>query len=175
MEEKYKQLAADIETLRAANQLLLDKLSALKDDLQQIRADQARLAANTAGREDLKPLAQRIEEVDKKRQEDKDAISEEIKKSAAHLESVFASAAEAAARPPVKAPAATAPPAAEDGYIYTVQAPFSLRAIVKAYNDKFISKGMKTITNQQVIDANPGLDWRHLKVGQQIVIPHPPE
>jgi len=60
-DEKLKRLTADIENLRAANQAILDKLSGLKDDLQQIRADQARLAASAVAREDLRPLAQRIE------------------------------------------------------------------------------------------------------------------
>ena len=49
VDEKFKQIAADIESLRAANQILLDKLSALNNDLQQIRAEQARLAANAIG------------------------------------------------------------------------------------------------------------------------------
>ena len=45
-----------------------------KDDLHQIHAEQARLAANAIGRDDLKPLALKIEEVDERRQEDKEAI-----------------------------------------------------------------------------------------------------
>lgn len=175
VDEKFKQLAADIETLRAANQLLLDKLSALKDDLQQIRSDQARLAASAVSREDLRPLAQRIEEVDKKRQEDKEAISEEIKKSAARLETLLTNAAEAAARPPVKPPVTGVAAGAENGFRYSVKEGDFLDAIVAAYNAEFQKKGMKTISVQQAKDANPGVDWNRLKIGQKIVIPHPAE
>ena len=173
VDERFKQLAADIETLRAANQLLLDKLSALKDDLQQIRTEQARLAANAVGRDDLKPLAQRIEEVDKKRVEDKEAISEEIKKVAARLEMLITNAVESVSRLPAR-PGVTS--AAEDyNFTHTVLAGETLEAIWIAYNAKFKEKGMKTITLQQAMDANPGVDWKHLKIGQIIVIPRPPE
>jgi len=176
VDEKFKQLAADIETLRAANQLVLDKLSALKEDLQQIRADQARLAASAVGREDLKPLAQKIEEVDKKRQEDKETISEEIKKSAARLETLLTNAAEAASKPPVKPPVTGVAAAAENGFRYTMKEGDYLDAIVAAYNAEFQKKGMKTISVQQAKDANPGIvDWNRVKIGQKIVIPHPAE
>ena len=59
LDEKFKQMAADIDSLRTANQFLQDKISALKDELQQIRAEQTRLAAAALSREDLKPLARK--------------------------------------------------------------------------------------------------------------------
>src|ERR1017187_1638104 len=166
VDEKFKQMAADIASLRSANQLLLDKLSALKDDLQQIRAEQARLAANAVGRSALKPLAQRIEEVDKKRQEDKDTILEEIKKSAARLEKYLTNAAEISPKPPVKSPS-TAAPATEDGFSYTIKDGDRPLDIVTAYNAEFKSKGMKTITLKQAKDANPGVDWNNLHIDQK--------
>ena len=154
MDEKFKQLAADIESLRDANQLLLEKVSALKEDLQQIRAEQARLAANAVGRDDLKPLAQKIEEVDKKRVEDKDTISEEIKKFAARLEMLLTNAAESASE--ASGQAGVAPAADTNNFTYTVRRDETLDAIVNAYNDKFKSKGMKTITLQR--------SWRPTRV-----------
>ena len=170
VDEKFKQLAAEIETLRGDNQLLLDKLSSLKKDLQQISAEQARLAAGAITREDLKPLAQNIAEVDKRRLEDKDTIADEIKKSEVRIVKLIASAADSAPKPPVKPAIA---PAAEDGFLYTVQAGDILPVIVAGYNDEFRRKGMKTITQRQVMAANPGVDWSRLKIGQQIVIPRP--
>ena len=173
VEERFKQLAADIVALRDSNQLLLDKLSALKEDVQQIRTEQARLAASAIGRDDLKPLAQRIEEVDKKRVEDKETISEEIKKFAAHLEMLVTNAAESASRPPARP--GVAPAADTNNFTHTVLAGETLDAIVNAYNAEFKKKGMKTITRQQAMDANPGVDWKHLKIRQVINIPRPPD
>ncbi len=175
VDEKFKSMAADIKSLRDANQMLLEKLSALTDDLRQIRTEQARLAATAVGRDDLKPLAQRIEEVDKKRQEDKESISEEIKQSAARLEKLLTSAPEISPKPPPIKPAPGAPPAAEDGFSYTIKDGDRLLDIVNAYNADFKSKGMKTITLKQAMQANPEVDWTRLKIGQKIVIPHPPE
>ena len=172
VEEKFKRLSADIESLRAANQLLVEKLSTLTDELQHVRAEQARHAASAIGREDLKPLAQRIEEVDKRRQEDKDTISEEIKKSEARLVKSLTTPAQISPKPPIK-PAPNVPPAAEDGFTYPIKDGDRLGDIVSAYNDTFKSKGMKTITKRQVMDANPDVDWTKLKIGQKIVIPHP--
>ena len=60
-----------------------------------------------SGRDDLKPLALKIEEVDKRRQEDKEAISEEIKKLAAHLEKLLTAAvAEPSPKSSIKTPPA---------------------------------------------------------------------
>jgi hypothetical protein len=180
-DEKFKQLAAEIDTLRDANQLLQAKLSALNEDLQKIRAEQARVAASAVGRDDLKPLAQKIDDVDKKRMEDKETISQEIKDSAARLEKLLAPAADSSPRPSIHTPAAVppsatppaTPPVAVDGFSYTIKDGDRPRDIVNAYNADFKSKGVKTITLQQVIDANPGVDWKRLKIGQKIVIPRP--
>jgi septal ring factor EnvC (AmiA/AmiB activator) len=174
VEEKFKQMAADIESLRTANQLLQDKLAALKEDLQQMRAEQTRLAAAGVSREDLKPLAQRIEEVDKKRQDDKDAISDEIKKSEARLLKLLSSS-DPSVKPAVSSNSAGAPPATADGYIYTVKDGDRLLDILKAYNETFKSKGMKTVTYTKLKQANPDVDPNNLRVGQKIVIPRPAE
>jgi len=173
VDEKFKQLAADIQSLRDANQLLLEKVSALKDDLQQIRAEQSRLAAAAVGRDDLKPLAQRIEEVDKRRQDDKDAISEQIKTSEARLQKLLtSSAADPSARP--SGPGATpAAPGTADGFAYTIRDHDTFMDILKAYNETFKSKGMKTITLDALEKANPDVDPKKLKINQKIVIPHP--
>ena len=173
VDERFKQLAADLESLRAANQLLLDKLAALKEDVQQVRAEQSRLAAHAVSRDDLKSLAQRIEEVDKKRQDDKDIISEEIKKSSAHLETLLKPATEATPKPPLHAPPAVTTTSTTDGFTYTIKEGDRLPLIVNAYNDDFKNKGMKTITMTQAKEANPGVDWSRLKIGQKIVIPRP--
>jgi hypothetical protein len=172
-DEKFKRLAADMEALRAANQMLLDKWSSLKDDLQQIRAEQARLAAGAISHDDLKPLTQKIEEVDKKRLDDKGTILEEITKVEARLVKLITNAADSPPRTPARNPVTTATTATEDGYIYTVKARDRLDDIIAAYNEEFKTKGMKTISREKVIDANLGINPNRLKIGQKIVIPHP--
>jgi cell division protein ZapA (FtsZ GTPase activity inhibitor) len=173
VDEKFKQLSADIANLRAADQALLDKLSALKEDVQQLRTEQARLAANSSVQDDLKLLARKIEDVDKKRQDDKDMISEEIKKSSARLEKLLGDAASPPPKSSTKTPPAPGAPPTVNGVSYSIKDGDRLIDIVKAYNADFKSKGMKTISLKQVKDANKDVDWTKLKVGQKIVIPLP--
>jgi predicted RNase H-like nuclease (RuvC/YqgF family) len=175
VEERFKQIAADIESLRAANEALGDKLSALKADMQQIRAEQTRLAGNSASSEDLKALASKIEEVDKKRLDDKETISDQIKQTAIRLERLLADATPAPPKPPQRTVSTNDGPATGNGVIYTIKEGDTLTVILKFYNADLRTKGLKTITQKQAEDANPSVDWKHLKVGQQIVIPTPPE
>jgi hypothetical protein len=49
----------------------------------------------------------------------------------------------------------------------------TLGKIVAAYNAEFKSKGMKTITLKQAMDANPTINWNALQLGQKIFIPAP--
>jgi TolA-binding protein len=175
VDEKFKQLAADIDSLRAADESLRDKLSSLHDDMQQIRAEQARLASNAISPDDLKPLALKIEEVDKKRMDDKAVIADEVKQTAIRLERLITDTAAAPAKPTANPPAADVTAAAANGYAYTIGSGDTLSAIVNSYNAKFKEKGMKTITWKQAEEANPTVNWNRLKVGQVIVIPRPPE
>jgi predicted RNase H-like nuclease (RuvC/YqgF family) len=175
VEERFKQMAADIDRLRAADEALEDKLSALKEDLRQVRAEQARLAANSAGPEDLKALASKIEEVDKKRLEDREMIAEQIKQTAGHLKEILTEAAAAPPRPPPKPASTNDGTAAGTSFNYTIKEGDTLEVVVKYYNAEFKKRGMRAITLKQAMDANPSVEWTHLKVGQQIVIPAPPD
>jgi LysM repeat protein len=178
-EERARQLSADMENLHAANQALEQRINALEQVIKELRDAQAKAANNSGVQDDLKRLAEKIEEVDRKRAEDKQAISEQIKQSASSLEKTLAVAPPTqthTAALKVQASEASKPEKGGDkGYVYTVQSGDFLSAIVKAYNADFKSKGQKTITLKQVMEANPGMDWNRLQVGQKIVIPKPGE
>jgi LysM repeat protein len=173
-EERYKRLAAQCEALQLDNESLKAKVSACEQKMDELRQQ---LAANHASvQEDLKRLAESIAQVDKKREEDKQAIAEEIRKSIASLEKTLAGSAPpvASVRPSApRPPPDAAPPAADNGFSYTIQEGDSLSAVVKAYNTDFKSKGWKTITLKQAMDANPNVKWDRLRVGQKIIIPKP--
>jgi TolA-binding protein len=173
-DERYERMAADIQALQAANDALLAKLSAIQQQLQDLRSQQSQSTAGFSTQDDLKHLAEKIEEVDKKREEDKAAIAEEIRKSINELKHALAQEAgpsRAVAPKPIAGDSDTG--SAEKGFVYKIQDGDSLSAIVKAYNADFKSKGMKTISLRQAMDANPSVDWNRLKVGQKIIIPRP--
>jgi uncharacterized phage infection (PIP) family protein YhgE len=172
-EERYKRLAADLQAVQSDNEALHAKITAMEEEIQTLRTAQAHSADNSGIQNDLKRLADAIQEVDKKRLEDKEAISEEIRKSIGGLERSLGSVS-TPARPSAPKPSTVAEPLASDkGYLYTIQEGDRLDLIVKAYNADFKSKGLKTITLRQAKEANPNVDWNRLRVGQKIVVPRP--
>ncbi|HEX3718830.1 MAG TPA: LysM domain-containing protein [Verrucomicrobiae bacterium] len=176
-DERYERMSADIQALQAANDALQTKLTAVQQQLQDLRSQQSQqsqAAANSSTPDDLKRLAEKIEEVDRKREEDKQAISDEIQKSIGELKHALAgSPAPTRVSSPKPVATAEASPDTDKGFVYKVQEGDSLSAIIHAYNTDFKSKGMKTISLRQAMDANPSVDWNRLRVGQKIVIPRP--
>jgi LysM repeat protein len=168
-----------------ATQQQLDKLTGQIQDLLEAQAKQGKQidalikeigelrekvntpqVSDSASREDLKKLASQVQEIDQKRQDDRDLILKEIEKLAK---------AGAIAPPPRKN---STPKTSEDigtsvtgpqkGYEYVVQAGDSLGLIAKAYRDK----GVK-VTKAQIIAANPKMNPDVLITGKKIFIPDP--
>jgi predicted RNase H-like nuclease (RuvC/YqgF family) len=172
-DERYKRMAADIEALQLDNESLKGKIASLEQKINDLRQQLAAAANNSGVQEDLKRLAENIAQVDKKREEDKQAISEEIRKSIVTIEKNLAGAAAPIHAPAPKLQLEPQTPVVENGFSYTIKEGDSLSAIVHAYNTDFKSKGLKTITLKQAMEANPNVKWDHLLVGQKIVIPKP--
>lgn len=175
-DERYQQVSADLQAVQSDNVALHAKIASLESEIQQLRDAQAKPVDNAATLDAINALAKKIQEVDQKRLEDKDAISQEIRKSMAGLEKNLSGNATAPVRDTAapKQSSTPEPPAAPvDGYSYTIQEGDRLEAIVRAYNADFKSKGQKTITLHQAMEANPKVDWTRLRVGQKIIIPRP--
>jgi cell division protein FtsB len=172
-DERYERMAADLQALQADNQSLKAKIASLEQKIDDLLRQQGEAASRGNVQDDLKRLADKIVEVDLKREQDKQAISEQIRKSIADLEKSLAGAA-ATAHPPPKSQPDTEAPAAGNGVSYTIKEGDNLSVIVQAYNADFKSKGWKPITMKQAREANPKVeDWNHLRVGQKIIIPLP--
>ncbi len=123
---------------------------------------------NSASADDLKKLAEQVKDLAKKQQDDNDLVLKEFEK----LEKAGGLPA-----PGHKAPGAVAPTTnnsntnagdKQNGYWQPVGSGDTISAIAKAYQDK----GVK-VTVKQILDANPGLDPKNLKVGQKVWIPDP--
>ncbi len=170
-EERYKRITADMESMLAANLALQKKVAALENELQKVREEQSQLRSannNNSTTESLKRLAEKIQEVDKKREADKELIRGDIAKLGKKLLEPARSPSK-----PVVAPDTGA--TSDKGYPYLIQPNDTLSAIVNDFNAQFKAKGMKTITQKQVMDANPNVAWNKLKIGQKIFVPAPPE
>lgn len=167
-DERYKRISADVESLHAANLALQKKVSALEAELQKVSMEQARSANNNTS-ETLKKLADSIQEVDKNRVSDKQKILEEISKMAKSL------SAPPQGRTPKKPVIPETGSTPDKGFSHDVKSGETLGAIVSDYNAAFKEKKLKTITQKQVMAANPSVDWNRLKIGQTIFVPAPPE
>jgi LysM repeat protein len=140
------------------------RIDALEKEIADLRD---KPAGPGAAQGDLEKLADQVQEIDKKRQADRELILKEIEK----LGKAGSSPTVRRSTPPVT----TNPPAGgtsaggkENGYEYTIQRNDTLSIIAKAYRDQ----GIK-VTADQILKANPGLNPNSLKVGQKIFIPAP--
>ena len=168
-EARYQRLNSRIEDLEIAFQRFKKDQDRLESEVRAIREQVTRAAENTqnvATQESIKRLADAIEEVDKKRLKDQEKVDAGLK----HLEKLITSAGTprrsngSSAKPPSQPPKATG-----KGYEYSIQDGDTLSVIVAAIREQ---KGLK-ITQKQVMEANPNVNWNRLQIGQKIFIPDP--
>jgi hypothetical protein len=172
-DERYQRLVTDLQAVQSDNEALHAKITAMEQEIQALREAAAHPADNSANQDELKRLAEKIEEVDKKRLEDKDVISEEIRKTISGLQATIQGAPSSPHESRPRLPIVPESQASANGYSYTIVDGDRLDLIVKAYNKDFKVKGLKPITLKQAKEANPNVDWNRLRVGQKIVIPRP--
>jgi LysM repeat protein/outer membrane murein-binding lipoprotein Lpp len=167
-------LTGQIQDLLAAQEQQTKRLDAVEKEISDLR-DKVNTPQvnNSASAEDLKTLATQVQEIDKKRQADRELILEQIKQ----LGKVATAGA-----PPVRTktkitplPETTseekggaAPATPQKGYYYTIQSGDTLPAIAKAYREQGVH-----VTTKQIIAANPGTDASKLYVGKKLFIPDP--
>jgi hypothetical protein len=189
IEENIKHLNGQIENLTAAQELMQKSINKLKEDVARLAEDATRASdrnKESASAESLKQLKSAIEEVDAKRLSDQkkvlekfDNLNEIIKKL---LDKSTAPKGTTPAPPPprngnghsakanttVTPPSDTPPAGRENMFKYQIQDGDTLSLIVTELR----KKGMK-ITQKQVMDANPTVNWTKLKINQTIYIPAP--
>jgi len=171
-QQQIDKLYGMIQDVQAAQELQTKKMAALEKDIADLRDKVNTPAANpdNASAADLKSLAEKVQEIDQKRQADRELILKEI-------EQLGKVAAAGAAAPvnhkpkPTPAPDDTAttpaaPATPQTGHYYVVQAGDTLAAIAKAYREQGVH-----VTTTQILKANPGLDASKLYVGKKVFIP----
>jgi LysM repeat protein len=170
-QQQLNELNGRIQNLLETQAVQGKRIDALEKEIRELRdkASQPAATTDTASAADLKKLADQVQEIDRKRQEDRELILKEIEK----LGKVSSSPAASRKSPPTLSPTAAENPTPavtgpQKGYEYKVAAGDTLSIIAKAYRDQ----GTK-VTTDQILKANPGLNPNSLKVGQKIFIPAP--
>jgi nucleoid-associated protein YgaU len=162
-QQQINKLNGQIQDLLDAQAVQAKRIDALEKEISELRdKSNSPGATDSANADDLKKLADQIQEIDKKRQADKELILKEIEK----LGKVSSSSSGHKSTPIVT----TNPPAGgkQSGYEYSIQRGDTFLIIAKAYSEQ----GIK-VTATQIQKANPGVDPKNLKVGQKIFIPAP--
>lgn len=166
-QQQIDKLFGAIQDIQAAQGLQEKRLAALEKQISDLSDKvSAPQVNNSASADDLKSLAEKVQEIDRKRQEDRELILKQIE----NLAKVGGGATSHKSPPSVaKAPDDTAAPATpQKGYEYTVKAGDTVGLIAKAYRDQ----GVK-VSVSQILKANPGLDPNKLYVGKKVFIPDP--
>ena len=160
--ERYERISSGLQDLIAAQAVLQKRISALADEVRNLRDEQTKASSQWVSRDELRRLALKVQEIDQKREDDKRIILEELHKL---LKMPAPASSTPASSPP---PAARTGTGVEKGYEHVVEPGQYLSTIVQAYRDQ----GVK-VTLKQVLDANPGLNPDRVRTGQKIFIPDP--
>ena len=175
-EEREKRINARMEDMEKTINNYEKRISLLNDDVRALREEISKLRddnSDSQTRENIKRLKDAVEEVDKKRLEDNkrvmealDGLQSSIKKN---LSGTTATRPESSNPPPRNGHTAKPPPRhdTETGYEYTVMDGDTLVTIIsKLRNAKKIR-----VTQKQMMDANPGVNWTGLQIGQKLFVP----
>ena len=167
-QERLDKLSGRIEDLPAAQEALRKQMGELTKELESVREQSAKPNASYARPEDLNRLAEKVQEVDRKRMDDADKIHAELLKLRDLLKAPLASPKAKAASLPKEKSAPEQPATDDKVFPYVIQSGDTLDAIVQAYKEKNIK-----VTVAGILKANPGLKAERLRVGQKIFIPAP--
>jgi ABC-type transporter Mla subunit MlaD len=156
----------DLIDAQAAQGKRLDALEKSVSDLQD-KLNQPAAGNGAGGADDLKKLAEQVEELAKKQQDDNDLVLKELEKlgKGGSISPGHKAPDVSATTTDNLTPTSTGP---QKGYEYKIQDKDNLTAIAKAYR----AQGVK-VTAEQILAANPGLNPKNMTVGKTIFIPQP--
>jgi len=175
-EEREKRINARLEDIEKSLQSHDKRVSTLNDDIRSLRDEINKLRESnndSQTKESIKKLKEAVEEVDKKRLEDNKKVMEAldnlenfIKKSTVSSSPSKPSTSGTVAPKPNHSTSPAARKDTENGYEYTVAENDTLLGII----GKLKGKNIK-VTQKQMKDANPNVNWNRLAIGQKLFVP----
>ena len=183
-QENYQALSSKVDDLVAANQLQQKRIADLESQLRSLKDAQSQPNTNAVDRSELRDLAEKVKEIDEKREADKTLILQQIsdlaklpppsadgKKSHHHDVSADTSAGDTTSTATADTGGASTDNKNYEGYEHVVKQGETLSAIVAAYNKE---EGLH-LTVAQVLKhpLNAKIKPEKLYVGQKVFIPAP--
>ena len=180
-EERHRSVTARLDRIEETQQSYQKRLNDLREENGRLRSEIDRLKSkneSAATQEALKKLEDAILEVDKKRQADNDKTLKALRE----LEKLILEKPPTRPRATDSGPGGNTKPTVEPGhtttdkpsaerekgYEYSIRDKDTLSGIVLLVR----GQGLK-VTQKQLMDANPSVNWNKLKIGQKIFIPAP--
>ena len=169
LEERLNKVNGHVADLLEAQKVQQERISELAKAVEALREQMAKTPVNSASREEIRKVAEQIQEVDQKRVADNERIMREIEKlGRAGLAPPSDKGAGKGRRK--TANQAEGQSGNEKVFEHIIESGDTPSTIAMAYREK----GFK-VTTEQIIKANPGLKATSLQVGQKIYIPVPKE
>ena len=175
MEENYKRLKAVVDDMHDAQDAQQKTMSELRKEISELREQASKPSGSYAAQEDLKRLADAVQEIDRKREADKELILKEIQKLGHTIAAAPLTPRNTGTKPaprmvePATNPSPVASPQHDEtGYNYTIVSGDTFSTIAKQYRDQ----GIK-VTSDQIAKANPNANTSKLNIGQKLWIPGP--
>ena len=172
-QQQLDELRGQVQTMTETVDAQRKRIDALEKEIGDLRdkVNAPAPVADSASNSDLKKLAEQVQEIDRKRSDDREVILKQIdnlSKAVANtpVPSVPSHRTSSTPKAPSDEGSATTSATPMVGHEYKIQQGDTL--IVKAYKDK----GVK-VTKSQVIKANPGINPDVLIPGKVLFIPDP--
>lgn len=157
-------LEETLEAQQKTRETLVRELRSLSEEVAHLKSRNE----NAATQESIKRLADKIEEVDRKRQADNELVLSKLNALAKALSKPIKEPAPPPVTKPEKPPASQNDVAPENLLAYKIKDGDTLVRIVTDLR----AQGFK-ITQKQIMDVNPGVNWGKLRIGQTVYIPKP--
>lgn len=187
-QENYNQLKGYVDDLLKSQKDMDFRIQALSKDIADLRIETSKPTGNYASQEEVQALKKAIEEIDKKREQDKELILKEIEKigkavtaGGPAIPSSTEGRGHKRSRPTptdsTSIPDRATPPSGnspsgdegdQTGFYYIVKSGDTLGLIAQAYREQ----GIK-VSSSQIARANPNVNPAKLYVGTKIFIPAP--
>ncbi|HEX3890390.1 MAG TPA: LysM peptidoglycan-binding domain-containing protein [Verrucomicrobiae bacterium] len=163
-QDQIDQINGKIQDLLDAQAAQGKRIDALEKEISDL-SDKSSQPGVAASPDDLKKLAEQVQEIDKKRQDDNERILKELERLD---KSMGVSPPSHKTEPSVSTPSTSSATSSgpQKGYEYLIASGDTISAIAKAYR----AKGIK-VTSDQILAVNPGLNPNSLVVGKKIFIP----
>jgi chromosome segregation ATPase len=160
--ERYKRMSAKIEDLENTIQTYNQQFQKMEAEIHRLQGEVAKLRDGSRDSGAKADIVEQIKAVDRARLADQDNVMKEFARLRKELLGTISS------KPPKSnsSPPAPTPQASEKGLEYAIREGDTLSKLVVALN----KQGVK-VTQKQIEQANPKVNWNALQIGQKIFIP----